>query len=303
MATVVRAPTSDEAVSGTWSGSAGSRYTLVDDYPDETPNDILTSPTAAGGCQITFGFSAFSIPAGSTGISVQVMYRDDEASSGNNNCGGRLKVGGNYYNAATHNPSTTATNRSDNWATNPKTTAAWTVAQINGTDGTNDLQAFGINSSDANPSFFITGVQIQVTYLPPITGTLNLTLGSLSSTTAAAVIVAGVLSASLDAATLSATGTVSDTVITGTLSQTLGDLTLSSSANAVISGTMSLTLGDLSLGASGDVPIQGNLSRQLDDVTASATGNAVINGELDAVLEGLFLTATNVFVPKRMWLR
>ncbi len=167
MAMVTRAPTSDEAINGAWSGSAGTRYTLVDDYPDTTPNDILTSPTATGGCQITFGFTAFTIPAGSTSISVQVMYRDDEASTGNNNCGGRLKVGGNYYNASTHNPSTTATDRSDDWAINPATSAAWTVDQVNGS-GANALQAFGINSSDASPSFFITAIQIQITYTPPL---------------------------------------------------------------------------------------------------------------------------------------
>jgi hypothetical protein len=162
MTTAARAPTSDESISGTWSGSAGTRYTLVDDYPDTTPNDILTHGTTAG--NICFGFSAFTIPADATSISVQVMYRDDEASSGTNSCAGRLKVGGSYYNASTHNPSTTATNRSDSWATNPKTTQAWTPAQINGTDGTNDLQGFGIYSGDANPTFFVTGIQVQVTY-------------------------------------------------------------------------------------------------------------------------------------------
>jgi hypothetical protein len=168
MATVSRAPTSDEAVSGTWTGGVGVRYAIVDDYPDTTPTDTLTHGTTAG--NITFGFSAFSIPAGSTSISVQVRYYDDEAATGANNVGGRLKVGGNYYNAATHNPSTTQTARSDNWATNPKTTAAWTVAEVNGTDGTNALQAFGIVSTDANPTFFITSIEVQVTYTPPSVG-------------------------------------------------------------------------------------------------------------------------------------
>lgn len=161
MSTQVRAPTSDESVSGTWSGSAGSRYTLVDDYPDTGAADVLTHGTTAG--NICFGFTAFSIPAEAANISVQVMYRDDEASSGTNNIAGRVKVGGNYYNASTHNPSTTATNRSDNWATNPKSATAWTVTDING-GGSNALQAFGLYSSDANPTWFVTGIQVQVTY-------------------------------------------------------------------------------------------------------------------------------------------
>jgi len=138
----------------------------VDDYPDTAPNDILTSPGASGGAQITFGFPAFNIPIGSSNISVQVLYYDDEVSTGSNNCGGRLKVGGNYYNAATHNPSTTQTARSDNWATNPKSGAAWTVNDVNGI-GANALEAFGIDSTDALPSFFITSIQLQVTYTAP----------------------------------------------------------------------------------------------------------------------------------------
>ena len=164
MATQNRAPTSDEAVSGTWTGSAGTRYQAVDDYPDTAPADYLAHGTAAG--NLTFGFTAFSIPAGATSISVQVRYYDAEPSVGNNNCAGRLKVGGNYYNAATHNPAgATYTARSDNWATNPKTAAAWTVDDVNGV-GANALQAFGFYSGDANPAIRFSCVQLQVTYTP-----------------------------------------------------------------------------------------------------------------------------------------
>lgn len=163
MATATRAPTSDEAVSGTWNGSAGTRYTVVDDYPDTTPTDTLLHGTTTAG-NLTFGFSAFSIPAGATNISVQVMYYDQKTASQACTSAGRLKVGGTYYNATTHNPAQSYTQRTDDWTTNPKTSAAWTVAQVNGTDGTNALQAFGFFSNDANPSINYSSVQIQVTY-------------------------------------------------------------------------------------------------------------------------------------------
>lgn len=162
-------PTSDESVTGSWTGSVGSRYTLVDDYADTVPTDVLDTPTAAGGAQITFGYTAFAIPTGSTAISVQVKYYDQDSTSGTNNSGGRLKVNGLYFNAATHNPSTTLTSRSDNWATNPNTTAAWTVGDINGTSAS-PLQAFGFNSTDASPLVRYSSVQIQVTYTPPLAG-------------------------------------------------------------------------------------------------------------------------------------
>ena len=103
MATVSKAPTSDEAVSGSWTGSAATRYTLVDDYPDASGTDSLTHGTTAG--NITFGYTAFAIPAGSTAISVAVRYYDQKSASQGASIGGRLKVGGNYYNhASPHNP-------------------------------------------------------------------------------------------------------------------------------------------------------------------------------------------------------
>jgi hypothetical protein len=128
------------------------------------PNDVLDHGTTAG--NLTFGYSSFNIPAGSTGISVQVRYYDRDVSSGTNQSAGRLKVGGNYYNASTHNPNTTLTVRSDNWANNPKTGIAWTVDDINGV-GANALQAFGFFSGDANPQLRYSCIELQVTYTPP----------------------------------------------------------------------------------------------------------------------------------------
>ncbi len=166
MATQNRAPTSDQSVSGTWTGSAGSRYAVVDDYPDASGADYLTHGTTAG--YITFGFSAFSIPAGSTGISVQVRYYDKKNASQGCAVAGRMVVGGSPYNASTHNPANgTWTVRSDDWANNPKTAAAWTVDDVNGV-GANALQQFGWYASDANPVIDLSCIEVQVTYTPPI---------------------------------------------------------------------------------------------------------------------------------------
>jgi len=162
VATATQNPISDEAVSGTWTESAGSRYTFVDDYPDASGTDKLVHGTTAG--NITFGFNAFSIPAGASSISVSVLYYDDKNGTQACNVGARLKVGGNYYNAATHNPQNGVFNqRTDTWATNPKTAAAWTVDDINGV-GANALQAFGWVSTDASPTIDLTSIQLQVIY-------------------------------------------------------------------------------------------------------------------------------------------
>jgi hypothetical protein len=208
VATQTRNPTSDEAVTGTWSGSVGSRWTLVDDYPSVATNDLLTGGTTAA--VITFGFSAFTIPTGSTGISVQVQYFDGEAANGANNCGARIKVGGSYFNAASHNPSGTAgTSREDSWATNPKTAAAWTVDDVNGV-GANALQAFGMNSTDSNPTWRFSSVQVQVTYTPPVerTGSGSGDSGAQIGTGTGAAVVGGSGSGSASVQTGSGSGTV-----------------------------------------------------------------------------------------------
>ena len=220
MATATRNPTSDEAVSGSWTGSAGTRYTLVDDYPDSGGTDKLVHGTTTAG-NLTFGFSVFAIPAGSAGISIAVLYYDDKNASQACNVGGRVKVGGNYYNSATHNPANGVfTQRTDTWANNPKTAAAWTVDDINGV-GANALQAFGWVSTDANPSIDLTSIQLEVTYTPPVvslaaviaaasvnSGALTVTR-LLASLTAGATTVSGVLSVTYRlAAIVAATSTV-----------------------------------------------------------------------------------------------
>lgn len=206
MATQTRNPTSDEAASGTLSGSAGTRWQLVDDYPDTSGTDSLSFGTATA--QITFGYTAFSIPADSTSISVQVLYHDGEAANGANNCGGRLKCGTSYFNATTHNPSGTGwTSRSDNFATNPATSQGWTVDQINSV-GASALAAFGIGSTDSNPAFRVSGVQLQVTYTPPVvTGSGSGSASAQTGSGTGAAIVTGGGTASAPPQTGSGSGT------------------------------------------------------------------------------------------------
>ena len=161
--TVSRNPTGDEAVSGTWTGTAGSRYLVVDDFPDTTPTDELIHGTTAG--NLTFTFTAFSIPSEAANISVAVRYVDAKNGTQGNNIAARLKVGGAYYASATHSPTNNSyVQRTDTFATNPRTSAAWTVAQVNGTDGSNSLQAFGWVSTDASPTIDLTSIRLDVTY-------------------------------------------------------------------------------------------------------------------------------------------
>jgi hypothetical protein len=178
MATQTRAPTSDFATGGTVDYSSGSTgYTLVNDYPDTA--DPLTSYVTLGTTTnsfIVFGFTAFDVPVGRTITSVAVQYTDEEPANGANSTAGRLRVGGTYYDASTHNPSTTTTSRTDTWSTNPSTGSAWTVADVNGT-GSNPLQNFGVIGPDSSPVWRLGSIQIVVTFSDPVVhvGQTNLT--------------------------------------------------------------------------------------------------------------------------------
>lgn len=169
MATQTRSPSSDLVSVGTWSGTAGQRWQLVDDYPSQDAADRLNHGTTAG--HIKFGFAPFAVPVGSTGISVQLLYYDYKSGGGQAQAGGALRLGSTPtdHNAATHNPGNGIANialRTDNFPTNPKSGAAWTVADINGS-GTNFLVGFGWRATDANPVVSFTSLLLQVTYTPP----------------------------------------------------------------------------------------------------------------------------------------
>jgi hypothetical protein len=158
-----RLPTSDESVSGDWSGTPGSRYQAINDYPDIAPTDYLEHGTVAG--DICFGFSPFSVPAGATILCVQVWAFDSEPVAGTNRWTARVKVGGSYYNSSNEvYPSTGLYHRkTSRFSLNPRTGVAWTADDVNGVGG-NALQAFGVRSADANPVFRISSMRLQVVY-------------------------------------------------------------------------------------------------------------------------------------------
>jgi hypothetical protein len=167
MPTQTRNPENDISATGTWSGTAGDRWQLVYDFPDDSVDFLLHGTTAGN---ILFGYDAFTIPSNAADITLRLRYYDQEGTNGLNNIAGRLRIGSLFRNATTHNPTTTTTLRTDTWATNPVTNAAWTPAEINGTDGTNPLNGFGFVSTDANPQIRIYSVEMEVEYTTPAGG-------------------------------------------------------------------------------------------------------------------------------------
>lgn len=280
MATQTRNPTSDEAASGTLSGSAGTRYTLVDDHPDTGGADVLTFGTTTA--QITFGYAAFSIPQGSTSISVQVLYYDGEAANGANNCGGRLKVGTQYFNAATHNPSgTTYTSRSDNFATNPATSAAWTVDQVNGV-GANALQAFGIGSTDSNPTFRVSSVQLQVTYTAPAarTAAIATSAGAQTSALAGGVTVAGDVVTSASSQQSAMTGAVESSGRTADVATQATAQQSAMTGTVTVGGVMATSAGSQTSAMGSVAIVSAGIASAAASQVAAMTGNVTIGADV-----------------------
>jgi hypothetical protein len=161
----IRLPTGQ----GDQSNISSGTYTSLDECSWAnvawSTTDYVTTNTTAG-----YGYytsPAFSIPAGATINSVTVYQYTRDASFGTNYIREGIKVNGIRYEGSTsHNPGTTATFYSTSWTTNPNTSAAWTVNDVNGS-GANPLQQFGfggITDNDWSPAFYICSCWCTVDY-------------------------------------------------------------------------------------------------------------------------------------------
>ena len=160
MATQTRYPTSNYSIGTGADGyvfsydgwtTGNSCYTCVDEASVDY-NDFVSwywnygmggkSWTAEANSAVLFGFSAFSIPAGVTVNSITLYYRTQGYSSNATMGGyGRIRVNGSDYDSSVDH-TVDWTNNSKAWTTNPNTSAAWTVDDVNGS-GSHPLQYIG----------------------------------------------------------------------------------------------------------------------------------------------------------------
>ncbi len=168
-----RVPTGD--ISATWDTiyppTPTTHYDKVDDPIGLHDGDDTYILTATTNEDDIFGFSAFTIPSDSTSISVTVHVIAKRAQGGNSNITPRLRVNTSNYSGAGCDTYTNFSNCSYTWTTKPGTSAAWTVADINGPDA--PLKGFGVLATDASPNPIVTQVYIEVTYTantPPALG-------------------------------------------------------------------------------------------------------------------------------------
>lgn len=154
-------------ISATWDviypTTPTDHYDKVDDPIGFNDGDSTYIQTGTANEDDIFGFSAFTIPSNSTGISVTVHVIAKRAARGTNNITPRLRVNANNYSGTGCTAGPSYGDCSYTWTTNPNTSAAWTVADINGTGGA-PLQGLGMRSTDITPNPRVTQVYIEVTY-------------------------------------------------------------------------------------------------------------------------------------------
>jgi hypothetical protein len=278
VATKTRTPTSEVAVTGTWSGT--SRHLLLDDHPDSTnPAADVTTCSAAGA--LVMGFSVFDVPANSTGISVQVLYYDFKNGSQASAAGSLIRCNDttNRNSAATHNPgngNAAIALRTDDYTTNPKSGAAWTVDEVNGV-GTNGLTAFGVRVTDASPTVAFSSALLQVTYTPPleaVTGTGALSAADATASGAGTSASTGTGALASTASALSGEGTVEDAPSgsTGTGALSVAAASMAGAGTSSSTGTGAVSASAASLSGEGIVSTAGTGGLIVAAATMSGAG-------------------------------
>lgn len=122
-----------------------------------------------------------------------------------------------------------------------------------------------------------------------VTGSLSVTLGALTSSSAGTSPIVGAVSRTLGALTSTAAG---GSPIVGTFAGTLGTLTSSSEGSSPIVGSSSVTLSDVGLSSTATIgeAIGGSLSVTLEALASSSAATSPVRGTLAGTLDGISLT-------------
>jgi len=164
-------PTFDYSATGTWSGSVGSRYTLV-----QTGSTYVTHGNTAG--QILFGKAALNLPSNYTISSVEVVYTALKVASQAANIRAAISDGTNTSLGTlnTFNAGNVAQTFTQAFTTAPNG-SAWTYSNI-------DSFYFGVGSTDASPNLQVSLVKLVIKYDWVYT---NPSIGSTANTIASTI--------------------------------------------------------------------------------------------------------------------
>jgi YD repeat-containing protein len=185
-----RLPTSTTTLQSPWAGTGtgctttATAYLCVNDpigSPNNSTNYIRDNNNS--GKQAIFGFlPVFAVPAGSTIVYVRVTYVAIANTTSATNIKAALRVGTTVYSptaAQTLSQGWTNATYTTDWTTNPGTSAAWTIDDVNGT-GSHPLLGFGVVSGTGDES--VTQIYVTAAYADTTPPTISsVAAGSITS--------------------------------------------------------------------------------------------------------------------------
>lgn len=155
----------DISASGWAASGAATLWDCVND-PVASPDDATTIIYNTAAAKYALFTGSFSVPANAVIDYVRIVLRATHP-SGTAQLRARLKIGGTYYDSSDSTIATSYTNYTKDFTTNPRTGAAWTVNDVNGT-GSDPLQQFGVyNNAAPGANVIVTQIYCVVSYALP----------------------------------------------------------------------------------------------------------------------------------------
>lgn len=291
MASVTRYPSANN---GGWDSNESYGYADDGSYASTAPSINSTESVEYG----NFGFDSL-IPADSIINSVTIeaqWYVSTTASSATFRLAALVS---NVLKGSEHTDTSEPTSNKD---TSYGVTATWSRADL--LDGTFEVRVMAQRGAGATGyTMYLDYVRVVVDYTAPISGSADITLDaatlSAAGTVGSASEISGAAAITLDELTSSAAGTVD---INGAAGINLEAMTASAVGTVEIGGAASLSLDPLSMSAEGVVgftPISGGAAISLGALTVSGAGAVEIAGAASLPLDSLTVMAegTTGFTP------
>jgi hypothetical protein len=170
-------PTSDSSVNWdtVFPASPTTHYDKLDESTYDSDTTYVTTATSAD--RDVFGMADVSTPSGTPAYDIQVWAWAKKANGGSMNLQFGMVSGGTDYSAYSGTLTTSYLNYSAGWITNPKTSAEWTLAEINA------LTTY-MTTNDIAPVPYVTqlGILVYVNYTTSYQLDAQITYSGVTST-------------------------------------------------------------------------------------------------------------------------
>lgn len=148
-----------------WTANTSTRASCVDDELDSHDSDSTYVYATSGSFQ-TFGFTPITIDDDVDSITDVTLHWVSKEVGGDNKLKDVISVGGTRYYGSTNSHTTTYSEITTQFLTNPKTGTDWTESEATGQAASNEMQYFGWEGKnwDAGESYRVTATRCRINY-------------------------------------------------------------------------------------------------------------------------------------------